>query len=45
MLRLGVLCRPPFTLERYEGDSEGVRDVMAARRDCLKEEASFRGTT
>lgn len=32
-------------LQRYEEDTEGVRDVMGTRRDCLKGEESFRGST
>lgn len=41
----GVLCRLPFTVERYEEDTKGVRDVMATRRDRLKDEESFSRTT
>lgn len=31
--------------ERYEEDPEGGRDVMGKRRDGLKEDKAFRGTT
>lgn len=44
MLWSGVLCRPPFTVERYEEDTGGERHVMGTRRDCLKEDEPFRGT-
>lgn len=41
----GVLRRPLFTVERCEEDAEGERDVMGTRRDCLKADEAFRGTT